>query len=232
MRCKAILAVLLLVGLGFLMSVPARATLTGTLNIMGEVHLDATHLDWLPLGGGAGFIINGFSSTGSFTAIPGFALGHALDLDLAVTPVGVPLALSAYMLLPQPSPIFSFDLNFIFPGATTGPLTLTDTTTGVNLAWGVRTTATDLRDDSTACFIGTYSSQINGMTAAALLTLLESGGSITSTYSASFNPCPAPIPATALLLLTGLAGLFWQVARRRHPQYLPAASRSHAHIGK
>lgn len=109
-----------------------------------------------------------------------------------MTPVGVPLALSAYMLLPQPSPIFSFDLNFIFPGATTGPLTLTDTTTGVNLAWGVRTTATDLRDDSTACFIGTYSSQINGMTAAALLTLLESGGSITSTYSASFNPVRRP----------------------------------------
>lgn len=216
MRCKGILAVLLLVGLGFLMSVPARATLTGTLNLMGEVRLDATHFDWLPVGGGAGFIINGFSSTGSFTAIPGFAFGIAKDLDLALTPVGAPLALSSYMLLPNPGPIFSFDLNFIFPGATSGPLTLTDTTTGLNLAWGVRTTATDLRDSSTACFIGTYSSQIIGMTGAEVLALLGSGGSITSTYSASFSPCPVPLPATAPLVLAGLAGLFWQLARRRH----------------
>ncbi len=136
------------------------------------------------------------------------------------------------MLLPQPGAIFSFDLNFIFPGPTYGPLTLTDNITGVNLAWGVRTTATDLRDSSTACFIGTYSSQINDMTAAELLALLGSGGSITSTYSASFSPCPAPIPATAPLMLTGLAGLFWPLARRRHQQYLPAGSRSPTQIGK
>ena len=35
-------------------------------------------------------------------------------------------------------PDAAFDLNCIYPGYDFGALTMTDTTSGVNLAWGVR----------------------------------------------------------------------------------------------
>jgi hypothetical protein len=182
----------------------------GTLNIMGEVRIDSTHFDWLPLG--VGNFLTDSSSTGTFAGLGG-TTGLAIDLDLVFQPVGVPFLLNNYLLLAA-LPNVSFDLNFIYPGEDFGALTLTDTNSGVNLAWGVLTTATD--GLGIACYTGTYSSQVNGITSSLVLATLAGGGSITTTYSASFSPCPIPLPATAPLLFTGLVGLFWQLTRRRH----------------
>jgi len=210
MKSKVILAGLLVLGLVFFLSVSAQAIPVGTLNIMGEVRIDETHFDWLDVGS-MNFIV-GSTSTGTFAGL-GFTTGAAIDLDLALFPVGVPLLLNNYLVLAA-LPGVTFDLNFIYPGGDFGALTLTDTTSGVNLAWGVRLAVDD--GLGTACFTGTYSSQINGMTSAGLLALLAGGGFIDSTFSASFTPCPIPLPATAPLMLTGLAGLFWPSRRRHH----------------
>jgi len=114
------------------------------------------------------------------------------------------------------NPDLRFDLDFIFPNADSVAVTLTDTATGVNLAWSMRTTALRLSTGETTCYTGTYSSQVNAMTSAELLAMLAGGGFIDTTYSGSFTPCPVPLPATAPLVLTGLTGLFWQVRRRRY----------------
>jgi hypothetical protein len=127
--------------------------------------------------------------------------------------VGVPFLLNNYLLLAA-LPNVSFDLNFIYPGEDFGAITVTDTISGVNLAWSVRTTATD--GLGSACYTGTYFSHVNGITSSLMQATLAGGGSITSTYSASFSPCPIPLPATAPLMFTGLVGLFWQLTRRRH----------------
>jgi hypothetical protein len=210
MKSKGRLVGLLVLGLVFFLNVSAQALPVGTLNIMGEVRIDSTHFDWLPLGVG-NFLI-GSSSTGTFAGFGGTA-GLAIDLDLALQPVGVPFLLNNYLALAA-LPAVPFDLNFIYPGADSVALTLTDTISGVTLAWGLRTTVTD--GFGTACYTGTYSTQVNGMTSADVLALLASGNSITTTYSASFSPCPIPLPATAPLMFTGLVGLFWQLTRRRH----------------
>jgi hypothetical protein len=213
MKPKGGLVALLVFGLMFFISVSAQALPIGTLNITGEVRIDATHFDWLPGGGGDGVFLNGFSSTGTFAGLEG-TTGLAKDLDLTITPVGIPFLLNSYLVLAA-LPNVTFDLNFIYPGDDFGALSLTDTASGVNLAWGVQATATDAQGP--VCYTGTYSSQVNGLSSTEVLALLSSpSGLITTTYSASFSPCPVPLPATAPLVLTGLAGLFWQLARRRH----------------
>jgi hypothetical protein len=210
MKSKGKLVGLLALGLVLFLSLSAQAVPVGTLNLMGEVRIDSTHFDWLPLG--VGNFLTGSSSTGTFAGLGGTA-GLAIDLDIALQPVGVPFLLNNYLVLAA-LPNVSFDLNFIYPGYDFGALTLTDTTSGVNLSWGVLTTATD--GLGSACYTGTYSSQVDGITSSLVLATLAGGGSITNTYSASFSPCPIPLPATAPLVFTGLVGLFWQLTRRRH----------------
>jgi hypothetical protein len=184
-------------GLVFFISVSAQAVpVTGTLNLTGEVNIDATHFDWFPLAGGSGTFTIGFTSTGDFIALGGSS-GVALDLDLGVP---IPPTLNNYLVLIA-NPDLRFDLNLIFPGATSGPFTLTDIATGVNLAWRVRTTVVRISTGESTCYTGIYSSQVNGISSAELLAVLASNGSISSTYSASFSPCPVPLTPIAPLLL-------------------------------
>ena len=220
MRSNKRLFFLLVFGLVLILSVSAQAVpITGTLNIMGEVQIDATHFDWLPLGGGDGSFNIGSSSTGSFTGLGG-TLGSAIDLDSALQPVGLPFLLKFYLrLIAEPN--MTFDLNFIYPGATSGALTLTDTPTGATIAWGVQTIATRGSTGESSCYTGSYSSQINALTSSQVLATLAGGGAITTTYSASFSPSSCqvvPLPGTAPLVLTGLAVLFWPLVRRRQAQ--------------
>jgi hypothetical protein len=215
MRPNVRFVCLLVFGLVLIFNVSAQALpITGTLNITGEVQIDATHFDWLPLGGGTGTFFPGSSSTGTFTGLGG-TQGVAKDLDSALQPVGVPFLLQSYLTFIA-EPNLSFDLDFIVPGASIGALTLTDIpNVGVSLTWGVQTTVID--SGESACYTGIYSSQINNLTSSQLLALLSGGGAITSTYSASFAPCPTvPLPGTAFLVITGLAGFCWRWTRRRH----------------
>jgi hypothetical protein len=212
MRSTKRLFFLLAFGLVLILSVSAQAAPTGILNITGEVYLDKTHFDWLPLGTGSGTFLIGSSSTDDFSPLGG-TTGAAKDLDFTVQPVGVPFLLQNYLTFAA-EPNLSFDLNFIFPGTSIGALILTDIpNVGVSLTWGVQTKVTAYGES--ACFTGIYSSQVNG-TSSQVLAALNGGGAITTTYSASFSPCPTPLPATAPLLLTGLAGLGWHLNRRRH----------------
>lgn len=223
MRSTKRLFFLIAFGLVLILSVSAQAAPTGILNITGEVQIDATHFEWLPLGPpppqvGTGTFIVGSSSTGTFAGLGG-SQGVAKDLDSATQPVGAPFLLEHYLTFVIEPSVY-LDLDFIFPGNLNfpgkyiGALTLTDIPNfGVSLTWGVQTKVTAYGES--ACFNGIYSSQVNG-TSSQVLAALNGGGAITTTYSASFSPCPTPLPATAPLLLTGLVGLGWHLKRRRH----------------
>ncbi len=88
MRSMGRLVCLLVFALVLIFNVSAQAVpITGTLNFMGELQIDATHFDWLPLGVGTGTFIIGSSSTGTFTGLGG-TQGGAKDLDSASQPVG------------------------------------------------------------------------------------------------------------------------------------------------
>ncbi|MCX5889644.1 MAG: hypothetical protein NTY36_09355 [Deltaproteobacteria bacterium] len=195
MNSKRFISVLFF-GLVFFMSVSAQAVpVTGTLNLTGDVQIDATHFNWFPVAVGTGTFTVGSTSTGNFIALRGSS-GVVLDLNLGVP---IPPTLNNYLVF-SANPDLRFDLNLIFPGATFGPLTLTDTATGVNLAWQVRTTAVRISTGERTRYTGTYSSQFIGISSAQLLAVLRSGGSISLTYSARFSPCPAIAPLLLLLL--------------------------------
>lgn len=189
------------------LSVPMHAApLVGELNISGDVAVynngpgnTVQNLDWFPIAGGNGTFNVGFSSTGDFAALGGTS-GTALDLNSVGEPVGTPLTLNNFLTFSSNSNL-SFELLMIEPGLTSGPFTMINTPTGVNISMSVRTLATDTGTGNSGLFNGLYTTQIPGATVAGLLAGISGGGIVTSTYSASFSSVPEP--SSVYLLLSG-----------------------------
>ena len=64
-------------------------------------------------------------------------------------------------------------------------------------------------------YIGVFSTQISGNYQNQFLSVLQAGGTIPISYSATFTAAPIPEPATLLLISTGLAGTTAYVKRRK-----------------
>ncbi len=211
-----------LLALSVLVGAAYATPISGTLNITGDVAVGATTIDWLPLGGGTGTFTVTPSSTGSFSGLAGDS-GTVKDLDVLTEPVGVPISVLNFIVLPGG---ISFELTMIDAGVfgsidcsaapaagqnctplippPKSPFNLTNTAVGSTASFTIRGIATSGTD--TAAVIGIYTTQFTGQDYQNLLATIGSGGTVQASYSANFLVSQAiPEPSTAYLILGGLA---------------------------
>lgn len=230
--------VLVAIFAGILCAVPPAsmaAPISGTLDITGTASVGATTIDWWPIGGGDGVFMVEPSSSGDFTPVTNTP-GTAQDLDVTVQPVGSPFLLSNFLVF-SAAPNIHFDLTFIEPGVfgpagcaaapapgqTCTPL-LPPPSSPFNLMNGPNRSSTAsfnvkglVRNDlgGVSNFIGTYTTQFTGMWYQDLLAVIQSGGTVSRSYSATFVVTPIPEPGTwSLILISGaLFGISAQIRR-------------------
>lgn len=208
--------------------------ISGELDITGDVAVGATTIDWLPVGGGTGTFTVTASSTGTFSGLVG-ATGTAKDLDVTAQPVGVPISLPNFLVLPGG---ISFELTMIDPGvfgsadctaapaagqnctplfpAPKSPFNLTNTAVGSTASFTVRGIAT--MGGVSAPFsgvVGTYTTQFTGQNYQSLLATIAGGGTVAASYSANFIVEQVPEPSTMYLGLGGFAMAAAGFLRRR-----------------
>ncbi len=211
--------VMSLIALSVLVGAAYATPISGTLNITGDVSVGATAIDWLPVGGGTGTLTVTASSTGSFAALAGDS-GTTKDLDVLAQPVGVPISLPDFIVLPGG---ISLELTMIDPGVfgsadcgappapgqtctpllppPISPFNLMNTAVGSTASFTVRGVATSGSDK--VAMVGTYTTQFTGRDYQNLLATIGGGGTVEASYSANFEAVPEP--STAYLLLGGLA---------------------------
>jgi hypothetical protein len=225
MQRKCALWLLMLMVVAFMTSVSGQAAqVSGNLDIFGRLVISTVGTDqiirWLPpLGGGTGpFSVNN-TSTGAFAPLGGTG-GTAINLNTASQPVGTPISLGNFLTFAG-APNLSIELTELVPGATLGPLTMTDSVTGVFIGMSVFANAHDSLTGASTKYMGIFATQVSGTTTAKLLMSLAGGGLIEKPYTASFAPFEsgtgggAPEPSTALLILTGTALLAFGKLRMR-----------------
>lgn len=208
----------------------ASASVIGHLdvaNCTGEgVIVTATTIDWLPGGGGSGCIQTGTSTNITYSggSLGAGTTGTILDLNAAN-----PLPVTDFMTFAS-APGLSFDLMSLGPGPNNttcasvldpnaapcavfagSPFILQSTSTGTSVTLSAMGVARDGTVPSSN-WVGAYTTQISGVTPAAIQSVILAGGSETSTYSGDFSISTVPEPATiSTMLLGGLliaGGLF------------------------
>jgi hypothetical protein len=218
------------VAIALLASEAALAVPIGQFNVVETVRFDTDDIDWAPAGGGTGSAMVIAPTSGVFIGLQGTTAVQK-DLNSALQPTGVPFLLADFLTFVA-APTLSLDLTFIEPGefgsancATAPAAGQICTPTGspfnfVNLASGsglssivsfaVGGTASDGVSDG--AFRGVYTAQFVGLSYQSLLATFGSGGSVTTSYSGSFEVVPEP----GTFGLVGAAlGLLALRARRR-----------------
>jgi hypothetical protein len=216
-------------------SAPSQADVVGTLNIAGDVRFTANAADFLPQAGTTGQFRTTAFQTGDFAGL-GNTTGQIQDLDLAGLAVGSPISVVPFLRL-DADPNVRLDLTFIEPGAysaadiasppaagqtaTPPPGLLAPGPSAVNLtnitadssvvAVAARGVAVDLATGEATPFVASLSAQFPDMSYQELLAIVAQGGSVTSSFSATFIVVPEP----AGLALLGLGGLALIGRRRR-----------------
>ena len=224
---KALLAVMAVVSLAILPTSAQAVPISGELNLAGRVRVDATTIDWLELlGAGTDneFIV--LFGTEHFDGLA-FTQGDALDLNVALQPIGVPFSLPNFLTFEADEGL-SFELQFIapcdpasclFPGT---PFNAYQETVGgvvrttVELAMsGIATdTAGPNAVEGASMWQGTWSQSFVGVTIADLQAAFAPGGPgfIVAPYAADIQVTFIPEPMT---LLTFGAGTALLAAHRR-----------------
>jgi len=206
----------------------ASATVVGQLTFANcgtdGVTVTFSTVDFLPVGGGNGCIITGAGTNITFSGAPGAITsgetGTVNDLGFGAPFSGNAGFISflgvAFNLDPtSPGPgvvntVCSATLNPNNPACsvvTNSPFILAPTATGTSISLSVRGLATDATSSNSPWF-GVFSTQIAGVTPAALqTTILAPGGSITSTFSFAGSSSLQPEPVSMVLIGGGLIAL-------------------------
>lgn len=226
---------LLLVGALTVSSMPAAATIiTGELNIIGGVRVDADDIDFLPLGGGTGvFLADPFTQEGSFVPYAG-TTGVVKDLNPGNSAVGIPFTLADFITL-DAWPGFTMTLELIRPGVFSSancgaapaagqtctpfagsPFNLNNLTAGSSAAsFSVAGVATDGSGDPVSRFTGTFTTQFSDQSFQDVLAIINGGGSVDAAFSANFVFNPVPEPSTIGMVLLGAVATIAGARRRR-----------------
>jgi hypothetical protein len=213
-----------------LLSQTAFAIPIGQFDLVGTVRFDSDEMDWSPAGGGTGTAAVIAPVSGAFVGLDGTS-AIAKDLDLDVQTPGVPFLLTDFLTFAA-APTLSLDLTGIELGQFCSALCSAAPAAGqictpagspfnfVNLPSGsglssilsfaMSGTASDGVSDGP--FTAVYTAQFVGLPYQSVLATIVGGGSLTTSYSASFEVVPEP--GTLLLLSAGLGLLALRRSRR------------------
>jgi len=212
--------------------------ISGTVNINGSVGVTGSLIDFqLPIGGPNGaFIVGDTGNTGSFAGLAG-TTGSILDLNVAAQPVGSSFLLPGFITFAA-MPNIRFDLTSIaagtFPGtqcaaAPAAGQICTPAGSPFNLSNSSATSSTEnfsvsgnvvnRETGELSTFTGIFTTQFPNQSFQDLLSVLSAGGTVNSTYSASFSatvtPAGVPEPSTWLLVSVGMVCVFFSSRRSR-----------------
>jgi PEP-CTERM motif-containing protein len=233
-RCPTLIGIALLM-LG-LPSVSAGAPITGVMNTAGDFRINTSLIDFLPpIGLGTGEFRLTLTQEGFFVPLAD-TTGDAQDLNRATAPAGLPILILAFLTLDADANV-RFDLTQILPGSFSSadcfappaagqtctpaadafglnPLNLRNTTVSSStLGLSVAGNAVNIGTGESTPFTGTFSTLITDKPFQDVLAVINGGGSLQASYTASFVVGVVPEPGTAAMGFVGLL-LFGFLARR------------------
>ncbi len=212
---------LVLLGILGLLPAPLWAAPVGNVDLgFASLGLTSTGIDFVPLGGGSGSFDVGPSATGVFAGLTG-TLGNSKDL--LSQPVGVPISVPNFITFAA-APNIVLDATLLFagvgggcgavpaPGQTCTPVGSALTFMNLSGSSGLRATASfavsgiarDTSTGNTTPFTATYSTQFD-RPFQGVLASLAGGGSLVSSYAASFRLSSGPFVGSFGIGQTSLA---------------------------